>query len=117
MRFRLIVTLSIVLCLSSFTCLISADPLGTWEYVAHTEEGHKGTFTIQKHGDSLIGTLVSKGQEITLSKVNLNEDVLSFELVAEGYFCQVKGKIERDDYKATLTVDGTDMHFEAKRVN
>ena len=115
---RTVYTLAVLisLCLSSFIWFSNADPIGTWEYFAHTEEGHKGTFTIQKEGDQLNGTLTSKDQEITLNKVSLDGDVLSFELVAEGYFCQVKGKIAGDNYDATLTVDGTDMPLEAKRV-
>jgi len=106
----------VLLCLCSLSFSTNTDPVGTWEYVAHTEEGHQGTFTITKKGDQYGGSLISKDQKITLKQVNLQEDVLSFELVAEGYFCQVRGKIAGDDYQGTLTVEGTDMHFEAKRV-
>ena len=116
MRTVLALTVTITLCLSSFKWHNNPDPVGTWEYYAHTEEGHKGTFTIQEAGDHLNGILISKDQEITLNKVNLDGNILSFELVAEGYFCQVKGKIAGDDYEATLTVDGTDMPLEATRV-
>ena len=103
--------------LLSFMWDTNTDATGTWEYMAHTEEGHSGTFAITKKDGSFLGSLESEGNQYVMENLKLDGSNMSFDVTTvDGYFCLVKGVIEGENFSGTLTVDYNDMHFEAKRI-
>ena len=105
-------------CLSSFVWETNTDATGTWEYKAHTEEGHTGTFVISNENGSLLGSLESLGNEYAMENLKLEGSKMSFDVTTvDGYLCLVKGNIDDETFSGTLTVDYDDMPFEAKRVD
>lgn len=112
------ITIGLFTCLSSFVWQTNTDATGTWEYKAHTQEGHSGTFVISKEDGSLLGSLESQGNEYVMENLKVENSKMSFDVTTvDGYLCLVKGTIDDETYSGTLTVDYDDMPFEAKRVN
>ncbi|GJM29815.1 MAG: hypothetical protein DHS20C17_24500 [Cyclobacteriaceae bacterium] len=114
---KILSTLLFALMMLAFTYSKKTDPTGTWEYKAHTEEGHTGSFVISEEDGALLGNLESQGNEYTMENLKVEGNVMSFDVTTvDGIFCLVKGTIDGDTYSATLTVDYDDMRFEANRV-
>ena len=109
--------LALIVFLTSFVWESKVDPLGTWEYKAHTEQGHSGTFEIISEQGQLSGNLESEGNDYTMEKLSVEGNQMNFEVTTiDGFLCKVVGTIEGDQFSATLTVDYDDMGFEATRI-
>lgn len=91
--------------------------VGTWDYSVDTPNGtYKGQFVFTKTEDGYSGKMVAQGAEVPLKSLAVDGNHVSFSLNTEGYFVNVKVKLENDVLDGKIEVEYEYFPIKGKRV-
>ena len=108
---------ALAISLTVFTSMstLSNDFTGTWVYETSTPEGdYTGDMIIEKTAEGYTGHLLSEGNKIDLKNVMVEDETLSFNMYANGYYLKVKFKHDEAGLKGNIYVEGEMIPITAK---
>ncbi len=94
----------------------SDDVEGTWSFTVETPEMvYKGKLVFTKDGDKYTGKMITDSGEATIKNLKVTDNTFSFSAEAEGYYVDIKGKVEGDKLTADVAVEGGYLVMNGKR--
>jgi hypothetical protein len=121
---RIMKSLLTMLLLAMAGTYLSAEPLkvisdeleGTWSFTVETPDMvYKGKLVFAKNGDGYTGKMIIGNGEVSLKNLKVTDNKFSFSTEADGYYVDVKGKVEGDELSAEVAVEGTYLAMDGKR--
>jgi hypothetical protein len=96
--------------------LVSDELEGTWSFTVETPDMvYKGKLVFAKEGDGYTGKMIMGNGEASLKNLKVTDNTFSFSTEAEGYYVDIKGKVEGDQLTADVAVEGTYLVMQGKK--
>lgn len=89
---------------------------GTWSYSVETPDGvYQGKLVFTKDDDGYSGKLITPNGEAPMKNLKVDGNKFSFSAEAEGYYVDIKGKVEGDSLTADVGVEDNYLVMTGKR--